>query len=190
MKNSLNKAMIIETAVKMADEKGLPGVTMKALAMKLGVESSSLYKHIKGGLDELYEGLMLYGWTTLDNKIARALAGKSRDDAIRAMCSAFRDFALQHPGVFEVMQWHNSYTNELNKQATKGIITSLYQTLEAYHMSYEQKLHTLRMLRGFVQGFALIETHGGFGDPISTDNSFEFAVKMLVNGINALESES
>ncbi|MGN0962372.1 MAG: TetR/AcrR family transcriptional regulator [Clostridia bacterium] len=186
MKAGLTKKTIVETAARMADTKGLAHVTLKELAAELGVKSPSLYKHIPGGLSEIYEELMVYGWRCVDNDLARAAAGKAKDDAIRAICRAFRDFAIQHPGVFEVLQWHNSYTSDRNKEATKGIIATLNQILEAYHMTEDQKLHILRFLRGFVQGFATIEAHGGFGDPVSVDESFDFAVTVIINGIHDL----
>ena len=185
----LSKELITDTAIKIADAKGLSNVTLKELATELGVKSPSLYKHIPSGLDELYENIMVYSWHSIDNEILRSAVGKSKDDAIRAMCYAFRNFAVQHPGAFEVLQWHNSYTSDLNKQATKGIITSLNQVLGAYDMTEEQKLHILRFLRGFVQGFSTIETHAGFGDPISLDDSFDFAIELIINGINALHEE-
>lgn len=186
----LSKELITDTAIKIADAKGLSNVTLKELATELGVKPPSLYKHIPGGLDELYENIMVYSWHSIDNEILRSAIGKSKDDAIRAMCYAFRNFAIQHPGAFEVLQWHNSYTSELNKQATKGIITSLNQVLEAYDMTEEQKLHILRFLRGFVQGFSTIEVHAGFGNPISLDASFDFAIEIIINGINALHGDT
>lgn len=187
MKTGLNKGAIIDAAVKIADAKGLTNLTLKELAADLGVKSSSLYKHIPGGLKELYEELMLYGWGSVDNEIMRSAVGKSKDEAIRAMCYAFRNFAVQHTGVFEALQWHNSYHSDMNKRATKSIIQSLYQVLDAYNMTEEQKLHILRILRGFVQGFSTIETHGGFGDPLSVNDSFDFAIEIIINGINALQ---
>lgn len=190
MGRGLNKNAIIVAAVKIADANGLANITLKELATELGVKSPSLYKHIPGGLSELYEEIMVYGWSLVDNEIMRSAVGKSKDDAIRAICYAFRNTVVQHPGVFESLQWHNSYTSDLNKQATKSIISSLYQVLEAYNMSEEQMLHILRILRGFVQGFANIEAHGGFGDPIPADDSFDFAIQIIINGINALDDKT
>ena len=187
MRAGLDRQTITAAAVALADEKGLAGVTLKALAAALGVKPPSLYKHIPGGLNELYTEMMLYGWRTVDEEIARAAVGKSRDDAIRAICGAFRNFAVRHPGAFEVLQWHNSHTSAQNRAATRGIIASLNQVLDAYGLTAEQELHILRFLRSFVQGFAAIETHGGFGDPCAVDESFEFAVSLIVRGIRALE---
>ena len=43
------------------------------------------------------------------------------------------------------------------------------------------------MLRGFLQGFASIESHGGYGNPISQDESFDFALNTILNGIRDLQ---
>ena len=190
MRGALSKQSIIDTTIKIADMKGLSNVTLKELAAELGVKSPSLYKHFPGGLNEIYEQVMVFSWHSIDREIMRSAVGKSKDEAIKAMCYAFRNFAVQHPGAFEVLQWHNSYTSDLNKQATKDIIASLNQVLEAYKMTETQKLHILRFLRGFVQGFSTIEVHAGFGDPVSIDDSFEFAIGIIINGIHALHEET
>lgn len=44
----LTRALIVGTAVALADESGLGGLTMRALAARLGVEAMSLYHHVPG----------------------------------------------------------------------------------------------------------------------------------------------
>ena len=107
MKVGLDKKTIIEAAANMADERGIANVTLKVLATELGVKSPSLYKHFSGGLDELNKELMLYGWRLLEADITRAAIGKSKDNAVRAICLAYREFVAKHKGVFEAMQWYN-----------------------------------------------------------------------------------
>jgi len=47
---------------------------------------------------------MLYGWRLLEADITRAAIGKSKDNAVRAICLAYREFVAKHKGVFEAMQ--------------------------------------------------------------------------------------
>lgn len=187
MKVGLDKKTIIEAAANMADEKGIANVTLKVLANELGVKSPSLYKHFSGGLDELNKELMLYGWSSLENEITRAAIGKAKDDAIIAICYAYRNFVTQHKGVFEAMQWYNMYQSEEHLQASQGTISILFQVLEAYGVTDEQKVHIGRMLRGFLQGFSTIESHGGFGNPTPLNDTFDFALKTILNGIRDLQ---
>ena len=187
MKTGLDKDKIIEMAANIADEKGLANVTLKVLATELGIKSPSLYKHFSGGLDELNKDLMLYGWRSLETEITKAAIGKSKDDAIISICHVYRDFASRHKGLFEAMQWYNMYQSEEHLQATSGTVSILFQVLEAYGLSEEQKVHIVRMLRGFLQGFSTIESHGGYGNPTPLDDTFDFALKTILNGIRDLQ---
>lgn len=187
MKTGLDKDKIIEMAANIADEKGIANVTLKVLATELGIKSPSLYKHFSGGLDELNKELMLYGWRSLETEITKAAIGKSKDDAIISICHVYRDFASRHKGLFEAMQWYNMYQSEEHLQATKGTVAILFQVLEAYGLSEEQKVHIVRMLRGFLQGFSTIENHGGYGNPTPLDDTFDFALKTILNGIRDLQ---
>ena len=187
MKVGLDKKTIIEAAANMADERGIANVTLKVLATELGVKSPSLYKHFSGGLDELNKELMLYGWRLLEADITRAAIGKSKDNAVRAICLAYREFVAKHKGVFEAMQWYNMYQSEEHLQASQGTLTVLFQVLEAYGVTDEQKVHIARMLRGFLQGFSTIESHGGFGNLTPLDDTFDFALNTILNGIRDLQ---
>lgn len=187
MKTGLDKDKIIEMAANIADEKGIANVTLKVLATELGIKSPSLYKHFSGGLDELNKELMLYGWRSLETEITKAAIGKSKDDAIISICHVYRDFASRHKGLFEAMQWYNMYQSEEHLQATSGTVSILFQVLEAYGLSEEQKVHIVRMLRGFLQGFSTIESHGGYGNPTPLDDTFDFALKTILNGIRDLQ---
>lgn len=185
MKAGLDKDIILKTAVDLTDAEGIANVTLKALAEKLGVKPPSLYKHING-LEELNKALMLYGWKSLEKKVTRAAVGKSKEDAIRAIFYAYRDYVKEHPGVFEAMQWYNMYQSEENLQATEEIVAVLFQVLSAYDLQEEQKVHIVRMFRVFLQGFLMVEIHGGFGNPVSITESFDFSLEILLNGIENL----
>lgn len=187
MKAGLDKTTIIKAAANMADKKGIANISLKVLATELGVKSPSLYKHFNGGLDELNKELMLYGWRFLDREITEAAIGKARDEAIVAICYAYRNFATEHKGLFEAMRWYNMYQSEEHLQATQGMVSIFFQVLDAYDLNEGQKVHIVRMFRGFLQGFSSIESHGGYGNPISINESFDFALKTLVNGIHDLQ---
>ena len=187
MKAGLDKQKIIEMAAHIADEQGISNVTMKVLATELGVKSPSLYKHFSGGLDELNKELMLYGWRSLESEITRAAVGKEKDDAIIAICHVYREFVTRHKGLFEAMQWYNMYQSQEHLQATEGTVSILFQVLEAYGLTEKQKVHVVRMLRGFLQGFASIEIHGGYGNSTPLKDTYDFAIKTILNGIRDLK---
>lgn len=186
MRSGLDKTIILDAAAKMTDEKGIANITLKSLAEELGVRSPSLYKHIKG-LDELYKELMLYSWRLLEKDMMKAAIGKAKDDAIIAMCYAYRNFVKLHSGLFETMQWYNMYKSDEHLQATDELVSILFQVLDGYELLEEQKVHIVRMLRGFLQGFLAIENHDGFGNSLSIDDTFDLSLQILLNGIHNLK---
>lgn len=188
MRAGLNKDMILQAAARMADENGIAGVTLKSLAEELEVKSPSLYKHISGGLLELNRELMLYGWRTLENEMIRSAVGKIKDDAILSICHTYRNFVLNHPGMYEAMQWYNMYDSDEDLKATEGIVSVLFQVLEAYGLAEEQKVHIVRTLRGFLHGFTAVENHDGFGNPVPPSDTFDVALKIILNGIHDLQT--
>ena len=183
MRTGLNRAEIVKIAADIADEKGAAGVTFKALAEKLGIKSPSLYKHFAGGLEELNRELMLCGWRMLDDEIIQAVAGKAKDDAVIALCHAYRQFVSRHKGLYEVMQWYNMFDSEEHRQACGGAVEVIYCALSSYKLTDEQKVHTVRMIRAFLQGFSTIEVNVGKDYPVTLDDSFDFALKTMLDGI-------
>ena len=186
MKSRLDKTIILDVAAKMTDEKGIANITLKSLAEELGVKSPSLYKHIQG-LDELHKELMLYSWKLLEKDMMKAAIGKAKDDAIIALCYAYRNFVKLHSGLFETMQWYNMYKSDEHLQATDELVSILFQVLDGYDLLEEQKVHIVRMLRGFLQGFLAIENHDGFGNSLTIDDTFDFSLQILLNGIHNLK---
>jgi len=185
-KSGINKQKIIQTAAELADKNGLNGVTIKEISRELGVRSPSLYNHINS-LDDILESLTIYGWKQIGNAMAMSAVGKSGDDAVRAQCYAFRDYSLAHPGVFEAMMWYKQFKSEETMQATAELLEINNKVLSAYSLYDEDLVHTTRMLRSFLQGFASIENKGSFSDPVSIQKSFDFAVEILINGLNTIE---
>ena len=135
------------------------------------------------GNEEIRQALMLYGWQTLQETMVMAAVGKSGDEAVLSICHAYRLYAKNHPGVFDAMQWYNMYDSDPNLQATQKLISVLFTVLDSYSLTVPQKVHFVRSIRAFLQGFASIEIHGGYGNPESLDDSFEFAIHAILNGI-------
>jgi TetR/AcrR family tetracycline transcriptional repressor len=71
----LNREAILDAALALADGSGLNALTMRALGSELGVEASSLYKHVNGK-EDILDGLIdrLYAQVRVGN-LRRALAG-------------------------------------------------------------------------------------------------------------------
>ena len=184
----IDTQIIIQSAANLADRNGLEKVTLKDLAEELGIRSPSLYNHI-GGLDELRTMLMLHGWSQLGNSVAMSAVGKSGDDAVRSMCKSFREYSKAHQGVFEAMLWYNQNISQEAKQTTDELTKLVGLVLEVYKLKEDDKIHASRMFRSFLQGFCSIENNNSFADPISIDETFDFAVEILIQGLHIWQNK-
>ena len=82
------KQEIIEVCVEMIDKDGFQNLSIKTIADRIGIKPPSLYKHFQGGLDEIKEAILVYGWREIDIKIAKSAVGKSREEGLKVMCYA------------------------------------------------------------------------------------------------------
>lgn len=182
----LDKKHIIEKTAKLANEVGIENITLKLVADEFGIQTPSLYNHIKS-LDDLKKQLMLYGWKQLEEKLLLAVVGVSGYDALRAMCYAFYEYAIGNPGVFNAMLWYNKFQDEETQNATKQLFVVLFKIMRTLNIPDETINHLIRTFRGFLEGYALLVNNGAFGNPISIKESFELSVEVLLDGVKNLE---
>lgn len=185
----IDKQTIIQTAANLANKDGFNKITLKELAHILDVRSPSLYNHING-LDDLRDCLMLYGWRQLSDAVAIAAVGKSGDDAVRAMCKSYYDYTVKNPGVFETMMFYNQSSSPVAEQASKDLAKLTLLVLSAYSLDEEGKIHASRMFRSFLQGFSSLVNTNSFVDPVSIENSFDFAIDVLLNGLDIIKKSA
>ena len=82
----LSRDRIVSAAIELADEKGAAGVTMRAVAARLGVEAMSLYNHVPGR-EALLDGMVDAVFAEIDLPAPTAAwkqAMRERADSSRA----------------------------------------------------------------------------------------------------------
>jgi len=97
-RGTLNRERIVDTAVAIADEEGIAGLSMPKLARRLGVGAMSLYTHV-ASKDELVDAVaqrLLAQVVTLDAARPSGIAG------VRDHFRALRKCLVAHPGLGEV----------------------------------------------------------------------------------------
>ncbi len=178
----LDKASVIEEAVKLIDEGGLEQLSLGRLADRLGVKVPSLYNHV-AGLTGLRRDLTVYCLRELLGYLTRAVMGRARAEAIFALADALRDYAREAPGRYTLTlqapvpddaQWQ-----ELGKQN----VDIVRAVLAPYKLDEETTIHAIRSLRSISQGFISLELAGGFAIPIDLDASFHWLVRLYADGL-------
>lgn len=184
----LDKNAVIFRAAQLANEIGIENITLKILANDLNIQPPSIYNHISG-LDNLKKELMIYGWRQMEEQIVEAVAGISGYDAIEVICHTFLKYATTNPGVFNAMLWYNKFENDEAQNATTKLFSVVFKIFSSLGISQENSDHLIRTFRSFLEGFALLVNNNAFGNPISINDSFELSLKVLMAGMQTLETE-
>lgn len=81
---------------------------------------------------------------------------------MKAMCFAFYDYAVENPGVFDVMLWYNKFENDEMEAATSELMSAIFKIAKSLQLPDQYCFHLIRTFRGFLEGFFLL----GNGDPL------------------------
>lgn len=185
----LDKETLVNTAAEIADNEGVEGITLAALAAKLGVRSPSLYNHIKG-LQDLRTQLAIYGLEQLYTAMSAAAEGVNGDAAVHAMGQAYVNFARSRPGLYETTLRAPEQANTELETASEHILQLIIRVLRDYELGEEGELHAVRGLRSILHGFASLEQKGGFGIPLDSNVSLTRLISTFITGIENMRTIS
>ncbi|MDO4468012.1 MAG: WHG domain-containing protein [Bacillota bacterium] len=185
-RKGLTREIVIEQAAQLANAKGLKNVTITSLAEHLGIRKPSLYNHIDSQ-EDIYQGIMIYGWTHGPEELAQTIDEKDAKEALRKYAEAFFQYAIDNPGVFEAMLWYNKYQSDELVLATNKTYAFFFAQTDQLGIDRMVANHLLRTYRAFLEGFALLVIHNSFGNPISIDESFKVSLDVLIKGMEQYE---
>ncbi|MNJ42812.1 TetR/AcrR family transcriptional regulator [Paenibacillus fonticola] len=179
----LDANVVLMAAVDIADQQGVQAVTLASVAASLGVRSPSLYNHIRG-LEELKALLALYALEQLYNKISEAVEGLDGREGIEQFAHAYIRFARERPGLYESAQLvPQEMSGEEIGKAKERVVDLVLQLLKPYGLPQQEALHAVRGLRSLIHGFAALKKLGGFGLPLSVEESLDFNLRIFLAGL-------
>ena len=166
----LSRDAVIEAASLLADEAGLAAVTPAHLALRLGVKSPSLYKHIDG-LDEIRRGLAVKGLVEANGRLQRATVGKAGEAALFALAHAYWNFARERPGLYAASLRAALPGEKDIAAAGNELIGTVLAVLAGFGVKGDDALHATRGFRAIIHGFVSLDAAGGFKLALDLDES-------------------
>lgn len=168
----LSPELIVNEAARLVDEAGCERLTLSELAKRFGVAQPSLYKHVDGldGLNRLLAVLVL---RELGETIRRAGTGKAGEDAVAALATAYRAYALAHPGRYAYVVRAPAPGDDALQAAAEEILSIFDDVFAGYGITGPDAVDAARFVRSALHGFVSLELGGGFGLPHSADTSFQ-----------------
>jgi AcrR family transcriptional regulator len=179
----LNTDRVVAEAAELADEAGPDHLTLAALAARLGVRQPSLYKHI-ASLDSLQQLIARRAKAEFADVLGRAAIGRARDDALVAMAHAWRAWALEHPGRYQIGQRAPAPGDADHLAVADRFVAVMTAVMAGYGIDGDDAIDAARAYRSALHGFVSLEASGGFGMPVSVDRSFGRLVHALVKAIS------
>ncbi|MET7637473.1 WHG domain-containing protein [Streptomyces sp. NPDC005438] len=175
----LSRDAVVDHALGLVDRKGPEALTLAAVAQAAGVSTPSLYKHV-GGLEELRTLLSVRVLDELSGRVAGAVLGHSRDEALRRLMRAYRGYVVDHPHRYAALvQRPRPGTAE----AGDRLLRVLTDSLRGYGLDEDDTVHVARCVRSAAHGFAVLEAAGGFQLAQGLDRSYELLVDMVLAGL-------
>lgn len=174
----LTTASVVDAAVGLVDAQGSGAVSLAAVAARTGVAAPSLYKHVRN-LEELQQKVSARATSELAQLLSTAVAGRSGEQALRAAATAYRSYALEHPGRYPLTQRVPDRSDPQHLAAGALAVQSLVAALRDYGLTGDEAIHATRMVRSALHGFVSLEVDGGFGMPQQISASFDRLVAGL-----------
>ena len=145
----VSKSLVIETACRIADEQGLNNLSLKAVAEKLNVRTPSLYNHIKS-LDDLLREVAHKGMRSMNEQMAQVAIGKSGDIAMKSISVEYLNFIIEHPGVYETIQWATWHGTNETAEIFENYIKILSTIILSYNFPSERTDEILNLFTGIL----------------------------------------
>jgi AcrR family transcriptional regulator len=168
---------IVRAARDLLESSGPAGVSMQAVAERVGVRAPSLYKRVRNR-DDL---IRLAAEATLGDLQARLDAVSRAGDArrrLRAIAHALRDFAKERPAGYRLVFSPPSEAARLSPETLARSSDALLE-IAADLAGPQQALEAARTVTAWATGFIAMELAGAFRLGGDVDAAFEYGIARL-----------
>ncbi|MDR6866115.1 AcrR family transcriptional regulator [Microbacterium resistens] len=168
----LSRPRVVGAAVGIADESGLTGVTMRAVAAVLSVEAMSLYNYVTGR-DDLLDGMV----DAVFAEIALPDPNLSWREAIRGRAVSAHEALRRHPWAIGLLD-----SRRRSGPATYRHHDAVLSTLRAAGFTVAMAVHAVSAIDSYVYGYALQERSLPVGEAESLQDLARSVLEDLSTG--------
>jgi AcrR family transcriptional regulator len=172
---------IVAAGRDLLESEGLDGLTMQAVAERVGVRAPSLYKRVRGR-GELMSLIAEATTSELGDRLDVAAAGEPDPErAIVALARAVRAFAHERPAAFGLVFAPGAgapVTPEALRRASAAVLGVCTELVGG-----DDALNAARTVTAWANGFVSMELSGAFRLGGDVDRAFEFGVERLAEAL-------
>lgn len=185
VRRGVDRGQVVAAALALIEREGEGAFSLSAVARELGIRPPSLYTHVTG-LADLRGAVAHEAALTLGEALAAARRGRRGAGALPALADAYRRFARERPGLYDLALHPADPGAEARHAVSLGrALFPLFEALAEAGIPRDRLVHHARGFRAAFHGFVTLERGGGFGAPAALDQSFEHLVSHLVAAAEA-----
>jgi TetR/AcrR family tetracycline transcriptional repressor len=155
--SGLSRELIIATALARIDRSGPNGLTMRSLALELGVEAMSLYRHVNGK-EDLLEGVIDYLIRDLTSDLDEE-AAKNWQGFLQTLAHEVRHIAMEHPKAFPLVATRHPAAPWLRPPLRSvEIVDTFLSSLIGHGFTDAQAVGAYRSFSSFLLGQLLLQS--------------------------------
>lgn len=178
----LSRDSIVNAALTFLDREGWDALTINALATQLGTKGPSLYNHVQS-LEDLRRTVRMRVVGDITEILNTVGQGRTRDDAVTAMASAYRSYAHHHPGRYSAFTRMPLGGDDPEfTEATRAAAAPVISVLASYGLDGENAFYAALEFWSAMHGFVLLEMTGAMNG-IDTDSVYSDMVMRLATGM-------
>src|SRR6476646_1859419 len=178
----LSRDIIVNAALAYLDREGWDSLTINALADHLGTKGPSLYNHVHS-LEDLRRTVRMRVIGDIIDMLNTVGQGRTRDDAVIAMASAYRSYAHHHPGRYSAFTRMPLGGDDPEfTDATRAAAAPVISVLGSYGLDGDDAFYAALEFWSAMHGFVLLEMTGAMTG-IDTDAVFTDMVMRLATGM-------
>lgn len=158
--SKLSRDAIVNAALTFLDREGWDALTINALAIHLGTKGPSLYNHVDN-LDDLRRTVRMRVIDDILQMLSTVAAGRTRDDAVMAMASAYRSYAHHHPGRYSAFTRMPLGGDDPEfTSASHAAAAPVIDVLASYGLDGQDAFYSALEFWAALHGFVLLEMTG------------------------------
>ena len=178
----LSRDSIVNAALTFLDREGWDALTINALATQLGTKGPSLYNHVQS-LDDLRRTVRMRVVGDIIEMLNTVGQGRTGDDAVMVIASAYRSYAHHHPGRYSAFTRMPLGGDDPEfTDATRAAAAPVISVLASYGLDGEEAFFAALEFWSAMHGFVLLEMTGAMNG-IDTDAVFTDMVMRLASGM-------
>ncbi|OBG95803.1 TetR family transcriptional regulator [Mycobacterium sp. E136] len=178
----LSRESIVNAALTFLDREGWDALTINALATQLGTKGPSLYNHVNS-LEDLRRTVRMRVVGDIIGMLTNVAEGRTRDDAVTAMASAYRSYAHHHPGRYSAFTRMPLGGDDPEfTEATRAAAAPVIAVLASYGLEGENAFYAALEFWSAMHGFVLLEMTGAM-EGIDADAVYSDMVMRLASGM-------